>query len=195
MLIRGADSLACPPFCNSADKGYTLNLVVYLMGLKIIHILAVAVYFGSTFFMDLLLLPALNRIPPAQAAIVSQQVGETFAVLAWVSLGIIIVSGVLRLYVTGTLTPELFLHPYGWWIGALMFLALLLAINGLIMTIWIRPRMKVVLSTRATEADLKVKQTEAMAAVTTLNRLVRLNLIIAGLALIIGASLSFGGLF
>jgi hypothetical protein len=32
-----------------------------------------------------------------------------------------------------------------------------------------------------------------MSAVTTLNRLIRLNLIIAGLAVILGVSLTFGG--
>ena len=33
----------------------------------IVHILAIVIYLGGTFFMDLLIVPALNRIPPAVA--------------------------------------------------------------------------------------------------------------------------------
>lgn len=159
----------------------------------IVHILAIMVYLGGTFFMDLLLVPALNRIPPAQASIVSQRTGEIFAVTAWISLGLIAVSGLTFLYLSGSLGLDLFLRPYGWLIGAKTFLFLLLVVNGLIMTIGIRPRLNALLPLKATEADMKAKQADMMSGASTLNRLIRLNLIIAGLAVILGVSLTFGG--
>jgi putative copper export protein len=114
-------------------------------------------------------------------------------VTAWFALGLIAASGLSFLYLSGTLGPTLFLHPYGWLIGAKTFLFLLLVVNGLIMTIGIRPRIKAWLPIKTTEAELKAKQADMMSAVTTLNRLVRLNLIIAVLAVILGVSLTFGG--
>jgi putative copper export protein len=114
--------------------------------------------------------------------------------MAWVTLGLIGVTGLSYLYLSGTLELSLFLRPYGWLIGAKMFLFLLLVVNGLIMTIGIRPRMQAPLPAKATEVELKAKQADMMSAVRTLNRLIRLNLIIAGLALIIGAALPFGDL-
>ncbi len=167
---------------------------VLLVIAMIVHILAIVVYLGGTFFMDLLLVPALNRIPPAQAAIVSQQTGEIFAVTAWISLGLIAASGLAFLYLDGSLKPDLFLHPYGWVIGAKMFLFLLLVVNGLIMTIGIRPCLNALLPLKTTESELKVKQADMMSAASTLNRLIRLNLIIAGLAVILGVFLTFGGI-
>jgi uncharacterized membrane protein len=169
-------------------------LSVLLVIAMIVHILAIVVYLGGTFFMDLLLVPALNRIPPAQAAIVSQQTGEIFAVTAWISLGLIAVSGLAFLYLDGSVGPDLFLRPYGWVIGAKMFLFLLLVVNGLIMTIGIRPRLNSLLPLKATELELKAKQADMMSAASTLNRLIRLNLIIAGVAVILGVFLTFGGI-
>lgn len=161
----------------------------------IVHILAIVVYLGGTFFMDLLLVPALNRIPPAQAAIVSQQTGEIFAVTAWISLGLIAASGLAFLYLDeGSLGPDMFLYPHGWVIGAKTFLFLLLVVNGLIMTFGIRPRVKALLPLKATEPELKAKQADMMSAASTLNRLIRLNLIIASLAVILGVYLTFGGI-
>ncbi len=167
---------------------------VLLVITMIVHILAIVVYLGGTFFMDLLLVPALNRIPPAQAAIVSQQTGEIFAVTAWISLGLIAASGLAFLYLEGSLRLSLFLSPYGWVIGAKMFLFLLLVVNGLIMTVGIRPRVNALLPLKATESELKAKQLEMISAASTLNRLIRLNLIIAGVAVILGVFLTFGGI-
>src|SRR5215471_7045156 len=172
-------------------RRYILNVLLVIT--MIVHILAIVVYLGGTFFMDLLLVPALNRIPPAQAAIVGQQTGEIFAVTAWITLGLIAASGLTFLYLSGALGLDLFLRPYGWLIGAKTFLFLLLVVNGLIMTIGIRPRLNAQLSLKTTEPELKAKQADMMSAASTLNRLIRLNLIIASLAVILGVTLAFGG--
>jgi uncharacterized membrane protein len=168
-------------------------LSVLLVITMIVHILAIVIYLGGTFFMDLLLVPALNRIPPAQAAIVSQRTGEIFAVTAWITLGLIAASGLTFLYLSGSLGLDLFLRPYGWLIGAKTFLFLLLVVNGLIMTIGIRPRLNAPLPLKTTESELKAKQADMMSAASTLNRLIRLNLIIASVAVILGVTLTFGG--
>jgi len=72
-------------------------------------------------------------------------------------------------------------------------LFLLLVVNGLIMTIGIRPRLNAPLPLKTTESELKAKQADMMSAASTLNRLIRLNLIIASLAVILGVTLTFGG--
>ena len=158
----------------------------------IVHIGAIIVYLGGTFCI-FLLVPALDRIPPAQASIVSQLTGELFAVTAWIALGLIAASGLAFLYLEGSLGLNMFLYPHGWLIGAKTFLFLLLVVNGLIITFGIGPRIRVLLPLKTTEEELKAKQADMISASSTLNRLIRLNFIIASLAVILGVTLTFGG--
>ena len=167
-------------------------LTALLVIAMIVHIGAIIVYLGGTFCI-LLLVPALDRIPPAQASIVSQLTGELFAVTAWIALGLIAASGLTFLYASGSLGLDLFQRPYGWIIAAKTIFFLLLVVNGLIITFGIRPRIKVLLPLKTTEDELKAKQADMISSSSTLNRLIRLNFIIASLAVILGVTLTFGG--
>ena len=108
-------------------------------------------------------------------------------------VGLIAASGLTFLYVSGALGLDLLQHPYGWIIAAKTFFFLLLVVNGLIITFGIRPRIKVLLPLKTTEEELKAKQADMISASSTLNRLIRLNFIIASLAVILGVTLTFGG--
>ena len=165
------------------------------MWIQIVHVASVAIYFGGVFFMDVLLTPALNLIPPAQAAIVSRRIGRDFALMAWGALILIAITGILLLYLNGLFSVHLFTTSYGRWMLLKLLLGLTLLINGLLMTLWLRPRMEAMLPPGAPEAAYKAKQAEIMSASNALNLLVRIDLIVAGIALIIGVSLEFGGLF
>ncbi len=166
-----------------------------IMWIQIVHVASVAIYVGGVFFMDVLLTPALNLIPPAQAAIVSRRVGRDFALMAWASLILIAITGVLLLYLNGMISARLFTTSYGWWLLLKLLFGLTLLVNGLLMTLWLRPRMEAMLPPGAPESALKAKQAEIMSASNALNLLVRIDLIVAGIALIVGVGLEFGGLF
>ena len=70
--------------------------LVYQLSL-VVHIYAAIVLVGSMFFNAFILGPALRRIPPAQAATVGDKIGAGLRVAGPVSLGLLGVTGFLRL--------------------------------------------------------------------------------------------------
>ena len=63
----------------------------------IVHIYSAIVLVGSMFFNAFILGPALKRIPPAQAATVGDKIGAGLRVAGPASLGLLVVTGLLRL--------------------------------------------------------------------------------------------------
>jgi uncharacterized membrane protein len=161
----------------------------------VLHVLAAAVYVGGSVFLELVFGPSQDSIPPSQASVIGQKVGIRFAVLAWISLLIIGLSGACQLYAKGLLNPLLFTTRVGIWTLSMIGLWVLLAINGAVMTLGIRPRLEKRLSLPVTP-EIGVRRLEELGLVSRrLDRLVRLNTALATIALIIGASLRYGGLF
>ena len=71
-----------------------------LLGL---HMLMAALFVGSNVFLDFLLTPGLDLIPPGQAARLGEKLGINFAILSWISLIGLPLTGGLLLYQYGTL--------------------------------------------------------------------------------------------
>jgi hypothetical protein len=63
----------------------------------IVHIYSAIVLVGSMFFNAFILGPALRRIPPAQAATVGDKIGAGLRIAGPASLGLLVVTGLLRL--------------------------------------------------------------------------------------------------
>ncbi len=166
-----------------------------LLIVRIFHILAIVTYVGGSFFLDIIFSRAQKYIPPAQASIMGQRVGRDFAITAYASLFVIAVTGLFQMYYLNLFDGDIFTRGYGRWLAIKMGFWLILLVNGLIMTVLLRPRLEGKLSFQSDPENAEKRREGMMAAALSLDRLVRLNLIISVLAVVIGASLRSGGLF
>lgn len=165
------------------------------------HDLAIAVYIGGAVSMEFVLGPAQKSIPPAQAQVMGQKTADRFLWLVWGSLGLIIVSGLLRLQRMGFIVRDwpLFRPPVAWdnsygrTLFAMFLIWCVLVINGALITFVFRPRLsgklKAGASSAQTASNLQAKQDAA----NWVQRLTRIDLGLALVAAVLGASLKVGG--
>src|SRR3989337_2077930 len=89
-----------------------MALVAILNGA--IHILAAIAVIGGSFFANTVLKKATKDLPPAQQGQINQAVGKNFSIVVWVSIGLLLLTGVARSIVLGLLAPQvLFGTTYG----------------------------------------------------------------------------------
>ena len=167
-----------------------------------LHDISIAVYLGGAVSMEFVLGPAQATIPPAQAQVMGQKTADRFLWLVWGSLVLIVVTGLLRLQHLGMMmwawpffqTPGGLSDSYGRTLLAMILLWCVLAINGALITWYFRPRLQGKLSTRTSAAQVTAAQTSKIAAATWVQRLTRIDLVIAVVIALMGASLKWGGL-
>ncbi len=76
---------------------YTLNVTV--------HVLAAMLWLGGMFFLGIVGAPVLRKVePPALRADLFARLGERFRSIGWVSIGVLLVTGVLNLHFRGLLS-------------------------------------------------------------------------------------------
>ncbi|MDP6374995.1 MAG: hypothetical protein QGH42_10685 [Kiritimatiellia bacterium] len=167
-----------------------------------IHDLAVATYVGGAVAMEFILGPAQRAIPPAQAQVMGEKTAERFLLLVWISLVLIFLTGVWRLYLRGYIGGDaLFNAPltlefaYGRTAFALFLVWLILVINGALITFVFRPRLTSRMSAGVSQTQAQGSRDSMMAAVQWIEWLTRIDLVLALLAVLLGASLIWGGLF
>lgn len=171
-----------------------------LLSLRIVHILSAAILVGSVIFNYFLLRPALRLVPPAHAVVIAQRTGNVFTVLGWVVLGLLGLSGFLRLYLQGLLpglwTFEFYASGYGRWVVIMALFWLVTVATSGIMTFVLRPVFMRKLTVQANPqlSDVARRQATQMAASRWLERLQLATVIAAALALIAGASVLLGGI-
>jgi uncharacterized membrane protein len=169
--------------------------------LRIVHILAAVVFLGGVFFSYFLLRPTLNLIPPAHAAVVNQRVGKLFSIIALTTLGLLVASGVLRLYfidmLDNALTGQFYTSAYGRWFGVMVFGWLLATADALFLTLVLRPRVvkKYPPDTNPTRDEVTQRRMAQYRVSIWMDRLQLVGFASGGVALLAGASLSFGGFF
>lgn len=172
-----------------------------LMTLRLIHILAAAALVGSVVFNYVILRPALLLIPPPQAVVIAQRTGTAFAILGWVTLGLLVLSGALRLHLQGMLaalfTPDFYTTAYGRALGLMVFFWLVTLVNSSIMVFILRPTLlrKLPVEPNPGLSDVVKRQAAQAVASKWLGRLQLATVIAAMLALVAGGSVMFGGLF
>lgn len=169
-----------------------------LLTLRIIHILAAGVLVGSVIFNYFLLRPALRLIPPAHAVVVAQRVGNLFTYTGWTTLGLLFLSGLLRLGDPSIILKlDFYTSGYGRSLGMMIIFWFLTVVSSTIMTFTLRPKLmkKLSVSSNPTLADVEKRRADQMYASTWMDRLQLANVIAATLALVAGASIAFGGLF
>lgn len=163
-----------------------------------LHLLAMAGYLGGSFVMEFVLGPAQRFIPPAQAQVMGEKTADRFLWIAWGSLGLALLSGLLRLwsmervaYVYGG--DSLLSTSYGWSLFGMMTLWLVLVINGSIITFVLRPKLKGRQSAHGAAAQAQAHQQAQIKAATWIGRLTRVDLGVAFVIVLFGASIRQGG--
>lgn len=167
-----------------------------------IHDLSLATYVGGAVAMEFILLPAQNAIPPAQAQIMGEKTSERFLILVWASLLLILVTGIMRFYFRGFIGGESLFNPpltlafaYGRTALALFLIWLALAINGLIITFVLRPRLTEKMTPGISREQADRNRNAKMSAATWIQHLSRVDIVLAVIAVLLGAALVRGGLF
>ena len=166
------------------------------------HDIAVAVYIGGAVAMEFIIGPAQASIPPAQAQVMGQKTADRFLWLVWGALTTILVTGVLRLERMGMIiwswpffkSPAVLSASYGRTLLAMFILWCVLVVNGALITFVFRPRLAGKLTTGITAQQVSAAQAAKLEAATWIQRLTRIDLGVALLIALMGASLKWGGL-
>lgn len=156
---------------------------------------------GAIIFNYFFLRPSLNKIPPGHGVVVSQRVGTLFTIIGISCLGLLFVSGITRLILTGAsgelFNPSFYLGRYGRWISVMVISWAVILIDSIIMTFLLRPKLtqKLALNPNPTLIDVENRRTTQLGASNLIDRLQLINVIFGVMATIVGASLLLGGFF
>ncbi len=176
-----------------------LNLEVLYQAL---HDLAFAVYIGGLFYAEIVLTPAAGAVAPAQAAVVMRKAGDRQLIIAWASLLVILITGILRLghlhvlAFPGTffLAPGIASIAYGHTIFTMFGLWCLLAALGLVMTFVLRPRLIGKIDPTLSRPERERRQEQMVGAARWMSIVLRADLLVAVVIAVLGVSLASGGL-
>jgi uncharacterized membrane protein len=161
-----------------------------------LHLLAVAVYVGGSVAMEAVLGPAQRFVPPAQAQVLAQRSADRFLVLVWSSLALLPASGMLLFFSLGdeTLVTRggMLTTSYGRTLIAMMALWAVLVANGSVVTFVLRPRLARRASPAGGAAALAANLAAAQRAAAWTSRLTRVDLVVALVVVLLGASLAYG---
>ncbi len=79
-----------------------------------IHVMAAVVVIGGSFFMNFIFNPSVKDLDPSVAGKINQAVGLRFTAIVWISLLLILVTGLIRVFGAGTVTLDtIFTTSYG----------------------------------------------------------------------------------
>jgi copper resistance protein D len=80
-----------------------------------IHVLAALLWLGGMFFLGVVGAPVLRAVePPALRAELFSRLGERFRLVGWITIGVLLATGVANLHFRGMLNPTLWLDPEFW---------------------------------------------------------------------------------
>lgn len=169
--------------------------------LVVAHIGAMGLYVVGGLWIKTSLARAQRAIPPAQAAIVGSQIGFDFTVISWLAFVVVGVSGYVLLGKGGLADPaspytlfvsrDLLDSGYGWKLLMMILFWLILVINGLVMTLWLRPRLTRKLDPDEPPEAMDRLQQDLTFAVKGIDVLAWANLVLAIGAFVAGFAISF----
>lgn len=165
------------------------------------HIGVMGLYVVGGLWIKTSLARAQRAIPPAQSAIVGAQVGFDFTVLSWFAFLAVAVTGFVLLGRDGLADPsspytlfvshDLLDRAYGWKLLVMIALWLGLVINGLLMTVWLRPLLTRKLDPDDPPGRMERLQQDLALAVRGIDVLAWTNLAFAIGAFLAGFAISF----
>lgn len=178
------------------------NALHSIWALKIflsLHVAFAAMFVGGNVFLDFILTPRLELIPPGQAARLSEKMGNDFALFNWICLIGILVTGMLTMWhkgITHSVFDTTFITTsYG---AALLVKEILwttLIFTGAMMTFYLRPRVIVKLPYDASRESIEADREDTIRYADWMRRLARYNGVAAIIALISGVFMNQGGLW
>jgi len=119
-----------------------VSVYAWLRILRLIHIYSAIVLVGAIIFNTGVLMPALKRVPPAQAAVVGQRIGAGLLTLGTTAIVLLGATGFTRLWLMGewdlVFSARITAAPYQQLIALMALAWLLLAITGTLSGIWYR---------------------------------------------------------
>ncbi len=104
-----------------------------------LHILAAIIWLGGSLFYAIVLVPVLKNHPARQELI--YRTGVIFRVVSWISLGIILFTGLFNLHYHGLLNNLLFESRAGRLALIKMVLFALVVVLGLLHDVWLGPKV------------------------------------------------------
>ncbi len=162
-----------------------------------LHLLAVAVYVGGSVAMEFVLGPAQRFVPPAQAQVLGQRAADRFLVLVWGALALFPVSGMLLFFSLSdqhlVTSGRMFSTGYGRTLVAMMALWAVLVVNGALITFVLRPRLARRATARGGGGSVAGQVESMQRAATWASRLTRVDLVVALVIVLLGASMAYGG--
>ncbi len=162
-----------------------------------LHLLFAAIFVGSNVFLDFLLTPRLDLIPPGQAARLGDRLGTDFAILNWITLVGLPLSGLLMLWRLGTIRELAYFAFYrsGYGIALCTMIAIwaTLIATASVLTFYLRPRVVVKLPYDASRQRVEGARQDAMRYANWMRWLARYNVVVSMLAIVVGGFLRFGG--
>ncbi|MCC6225010.1 MAG: CopD family protein [Microthrixaceae bacterium] len=163
-----------------------------------LHIIGVAVYLGGSIIMEFVVGPAQKAIPPAQAQVMGKKTADRFLIFVWSALGLILLSGILRLFAIGQ--EDLLFGRYLWdsdkgrTLLAMVVLWCVLVVNGSIITFVLRPKLAGRTGSGVSAAQVQAHQQDQINAAQWVERLTRIDLGVALVVALLGSALQYGGL-
>jgi uncharacterized membrane protein len=167
-----------------------------------LHVLAFAVYIGGLFYSEFVLAPAAGAVAPAQGVVVRRKAGDLQAIVAWSSLGVILITGILRLSSMGVLDtsgtflldPGIASSDYGQTIFTMFGLWCVLVGLGIVMTFVLRPVLIGKIDPKLSQQERQQRQDRMMVAARWMTVVLRVDLAVAVSIAVLGVSLRYGGL-
>lgn len=166
-----------------------------------IHVAAMSIYVVGGLWIKVPVARAQKAIPPAQSAVVGARVGFDFTLVSWVAFIAVGVSGYWLLGRAGDIdlaSPYTFFIDhgildgrYGWSLFFMVLFWVLLVINGLVMTVLLRPRLAGKLDPNQLAQALEPFQQRLTSAVFWIDVLAWANLVLAGGSFVAGAVIGF----
>lgn len=173
--------------------------VLLLKILTSAHVLLAALFVGGNVFLDFILTPRLELIPPGQAARMGEKMGNDIAIFNWGCLvGLVILGGLLSWHIDiadRMFTGDFLTSGYGATLLLKEVLWATLVASGAAMTFYLRPRVIVKLPYDASRERIETDRDATITNATWMRRLARYNAIAGMIALVAGVFLSKGGLW
>lgn len=149
-----------------------------------VHLISVVIWIGGAFFFDLILQPAAAQLDPPQAGKLNQSTVQRFSPVAWGSIIIIIITGLIRAAGRGVLSLDvLFNTLYGNLLLGKIVLVVIMVIIGVIITMTGIRMMRLASSPEGPPRE------EILAAQARIKTLSEINLVLGFIAIFLAVGL------
>jgi len=173
-----------------------MTLYAVLVGF---HVLFAALFVGGNAFLDFLLSPRLDLLPPGQAARLGEKLGMDFAIYSWAALIGLFLTGMISLYQMDLLAQlveaEFWGTDYGRALASMSIGWLIMIVSATILTFYLRPRVVVKIPHDATREMATGKRDDTVRYAKYMSWLARFNAVGSIALVFIGVFLTKNGGF